>query len=78
MKYAIVTLGWDFKYAVPVEKLSKFLEVIKDAVRVDQTYIGNGSGEQVAFKRPNPRQPTIELIDEILPEKPADEPEKEE
>lgn len=40
-RIAIIRLGYSAEYAVPVEKISKFLETIESVKRTDNSYIDN-------------------------------------
>ena len=74
MKYAVITLSYNFQLAVPIADVSKLLSAIGSATRVDSHY-QRGSGE-VYFVAQSPDSPRVVLIDSILPAKPA-EPESE-
>ena len=71
---AIVSAGYWFKIAVPLEKLSETVKLLTGAEQVDSKYIDH---KQV-FYRKDARQLTVEIVDSVLDQEPADPPNKEE
>jgi hypothetical protein len=69
MKFAIMRMGYDATYAIPVVKLSKFLEMLDECTLVRDEYISHLE-RNVVFKDDRNINREINLIDEILDEKP--------
>ena len=71
---AIISAGYWFQIAVPLEKLSETVKLLTNAEQVDSKYIDN---KQV-FYRKSKRQLTIEIVDSVLDQEPADPAKQEE
>ena len=71
---AIISAGYWFQIAVPLEKLSETVKLLTNAEQVESKYIDN---KQV-FYRKEARQLTIEIVDSVLDQEPADPPKQEE
>ena len=71
---AIISAGYWFQIAVPLEKLSETVKLLTNAEQVDSKYIDN---KQV-FYRKSKRQLTIEIVDSVLDEEPVDPAKQEE
>lgn len=74
--YAMISIGWDSTFEVPVAEMGKFVEMINKYPRVNRDWDGKGS----YFHITDQRIPTIELSDKRAEmskrEKVAEEPAK--
>lgn len=71
---AIISAGYWFRIAVPIDKLTETVKMLTDAVKVDASWTGDKNVWYRAESQPNL---TIEIVDEVLDTKP-EEPKKDE
>jgi hypothetical protein len=59
-KFAIVKLGYNAAYSMPIEKLSTFLTLLNSATKVDDSYI---PGEGYVFHETEANVPEVKLLE---------------
>lgn len=72
---AIISAGYWFRIAVPVDKLSDIVNLLSGATRVDSAWVND---KNVWYKAENQTNLSIEIVDEILDAKPEEKKQEEE
>ena len=60
--FTVFELGWGNYYALPNDKVSKFLELWEQMVGVDSMYVGN---ELFWYVKNKPRPITMQLVEDF-------------
>jgi hypothetical protein len=61
---AIISIGYDYSVAVPIDKVSAVLAALTAYPRVDTSY---RDGREIAYPSPDMRPPRVMLIDALSP-----------
>ena len=61
--FTVFELGWGNYYALPNDKVSKFLELWEQMVSVDSMYVDN---ELLWYYKDNPRKITMQLVPNFM------------
>lgn len=68
MSHAIVSLGYSTSFMVPLSDLSKLMEMLVSYPPVEYTWVNH----KRVFYKTNDRLPSVEIVNEVLDEKPEE------